>query len=67
MLNIHRFSDKLKLERYFRLPRRFSNCELKKFAPLFGGRVINVLYTGAAGGPPAQPQACGAIVGQCMP
>lgn len=31
------------------------------------GRVAGVDYTGPGGGPPAQPQACGAIAGHCLP
>lgn len=31
------------------------------------GRVANVAYTGPNGGPPAQPEACGALAGRCIP
>lgn len=31
------------------------------------GRVAEVSYTGPDGGMPIQPQACGALVGRCMP
>jgi hypothetical protein len=31
------------------------------------GRVAEVDYTGPDGGPPAQPGACGALVGRCLP
>jgi len=34
---------------------------------LDNGRVIGVTYTGADGGPPAQTDACAALVGPCMP
>lgn len=32
-----------------------------------GGRVAEVNYTAADGGPPAQPEACGALAGRCLP
>jgi hypothetical protein len=31
------------------------------------GRVSDVMYTGPDGGPPQQPEACGALAGRCLP
>ncbi len=42
-----------------------ANCML---VLTFGnGRVAEVNYLGPNGGPPAQPQACGALAGRCLP
>lgn len=31
------------------------------------GRVTDVMYSGPDGGPPPQPEACGALAGRCLP
>ncbi len=34
---------------------------------LGNGRVSDVIYSGPDGGPPRQPDACGALAGRCLP